>query len=117
MGKTVETDNKSINTITIGTVIEGNIASQGDFRMDGTLHGNITLNGKLVVSENGKIIGNIVCQNANIMGKVEGNIEVKELLSLYSTSSIKGDILVNKLSIEPGASFAGTCKMFDEIKS
>ena len=53
MAKTVETDN-SINTITAGTVIRGNISTPGDFRMDGTLEGNISIDGKLVVGEHGK---------------------------------------------------------------
>ncbi len=114
MAKTVETDN-SINTITAGTVIRGNISTPGDFRMDGTLEGNISIDGKLVVGEHGKIVGDIVCQNANVIGAVEGNLRVKELLTLFSTAIVKGDIVVNKLSIEPGANFTGSCKMFDEV--
>ena len=82
----------SINTIAKGTTIKGGITAVGDFRLDGTLEGNITLNGKLVVGESGFIKGNVVCQNANIIGGVEGNISVKELLSLNSTANVKGDI-------------------------
>lgn len=106
----------SINTITEGTNIKGNINAVGDFRMDGTLEGNITLNGKLVVGETGNIKGNVICQNANIIGKVIGNISVKELLTLHSTANVKGDILINKISIEPGAAFSGTCRMLDEVR-
>lgn len=116
MAKTVVVDNSSINTITAGTVIKGSITSPGDFRMDGLLEGDITINGKLVVGEKGKILGNIICQNANVIGTIVGNLQVKELLSLYASASVKGDIVVNKLSIEPGAKFDGTCKMFDEVK-
>lgn len=106
----------SVNTITNGTVIKGNIQASGDFRMDGTLEGDITLNGKLVIGESGVVTGNVVCQNANIIGTVNGNVTVKELLSLYATAKVKGDILINKLSIEPGAAFSGTCRMLDEVR-
>ena len=106
----------SINTIAQGTTIKGTISAVGDFRLDGTLDGHITLNGKLVVGESGFIKGNIVCQNANIIGRVEGNISVKELLSLNSTANVKGDILINRLSIEPGATFTGSCRMLDEVR-
>ena len=106
----------SINTISKGTTIKGSISAAGDFRLDGTLEGNITLNGKLVVGESGYIKGNIVCQNANIIGTVEGNISVKELLSLNSTAAVNGDIMINRLSIEPGATFSGTCRMLDEVR-
>ncbi len=105
-----------INTITQGTMIKGNIQAGGDFRMDGTMEGDITLNGKLVIGESGTLTGNVVCQNANIIGTVNGNITVKELLTLYSSASVKGDIMTNKLCIEPGATFSGSCRMLDEMR-
>ena len=43
-----------------------------------------------------------------------GNLTVKELLCLHATAVVKGDIVINKLSIEPGAKFEGTCKMYQE---
>ncbi len=116
MAKLMEMGDSPINSIVNGTIIKGNISANGDFRLDGTLQGNITLNGKLVVGENGLVNGNIVCQNANIIGTVNGNISVKELLSLNSTAVVKGDILINKLAIEPGASFSGICRMIDEVR-
>ena len=106
----------TINTIAKGTTIKGAISAVGDFRLDGTLEVNITLNGKLVVGESGFIKGNVVCQNANIIGRVDGNISVKELLALNSTANVKGDILINRLSIEPGATFSGSCRMLDEVR-
>jgi cytoskeletal protein CcmA (bactofilin family) len=115
MAKIAEMES-SINTIAKGTVIKGSISATGDFRLDGTLEGDITLNGKLVVGESGYIRGNIVCQNANIIGRVDGNISVKELLSLNSTANVKGDIIINRLSIEPGATFSGSCRMLDELR-
>ena len=113
----METENtSSINIITTGTVIKGDITATGDFRLDGTLEGNIQLNGKLVVGDSGVVNGNILCMNANIIGTVNGNLSVKELLSLHSTARVKGDILINKLSIEPGAVFTGKCCMLDEVR-
>lgn len=111
----VETTN-SINIITNGTVIKGDITATGDFRLDGTLEGNIQLNGKLVVGDTGVVNGNVLCMNANIIGTVNGNLSVKELLSLHQTARVKGDILINKLSIEPGAVFTGKCNMLDEVR-
>ena len=106
----------SFNSISKGTTITGDVSAVGDFRLDGVLKGNITLNGKLVVGEAGSVVGNIVCQNANIIGSVEGNISVNEMLSLHSTANVRGDILLDKLSIEPGAMFRGSCRMLDEVK-
>ncbi len=113
----MEMENSPLNMITDGTLIKGDIKAEGDFRLDGTLQGNIELNGKLVVGDTGVVNGNVLCMNANIIGSVNGNLSVKELLSLHSTARVRGDILINKLSIEPGAVFSGKCRMIDEIRA
>ncbi len=110
-----DNQNSLINTITAGTIIKGDIQANGDFRLDGSLEGNMTLSGKLVIGEHGHINGNVVCQNANVLGSIDGNLSVKELLALYASARIKGDIVANKLAIESGAYFTGTCHMLDEL--
>ena len=113
----MEIENSPINIITDGTVIKGDIVASGDFRLDGKLEGNIQLNGKLVVGDSGVVNGNVLCQNANVIGSVNGNLSVNELLSLHATARVRGDILINKLSIEPGATFSGKCRMIDEVRA
>ena len=117
MAKTMEIENSPINIITDGTLIKGDIIASGDFRLDGKLEGNIQLNGKLVVGDSGIVDGNVLCQNANIIGTVNGNLSVQELLSLHATARVHGDILINKISIEPGATFSGRCRMIDEVRA
>ena len=114
MAKFIENEPNSHNTITSGTEINGDINSAGDIRLDGTLIGNLNAGGKLVVGESGKVKGIINCKNSDIYGIVEGKMNVTELLSLKSTSQVSGDILTNRLSIEPGCKFSGTCKMNHE---
>ena len=111
-----ESETNTLNNISNGTTIKGDVVANGDFRLDGQLEGDVTINGRLVIGESGSITGNVVCQNAIIMGLVNGNISVKELLSLNATARVKGDILINQLSIEPGATFSGTCRMIDEVR-
>lgn len=107
----------AINLIGLGTQIIGDIISAGDVRIDGTLNGNIKLNGRLVVGPNGKIEGNVVCQNADISGEVKGTVEVVEMLALKATAKILGDMITGKLSIEPGAVFTGSCNMGAIVKN
>jgi len=106
-------ESTSPNIINSGTTITGEINSTGDFRIDGHLKGNITTKGRLVVGTTGFIDGNINCKNSDILGKVEGNIVVEELLSLKATAKFTGEIITGKLHVEPGAVFNGTCKMAD----
>ena len=101
----------SVNIIGAGTVIEGDIKSDGDVRIDGTLNGSLIIKGKLVLGSTGIVEGEASCQNADISGNINGKIKVAELLSLKTTSKLTGDIITNKLSIEPGANFSGSCSM------
>jgi len=111
MAKYTETDNSAINLIGTGTEITGDINSNGDIRVDGALNGNLKTSGKLVIGETGKIKGEIVCKNSEVLGTIEGKITVSELLSLKASSRIEGDIITKKLAIEPGARFTGSCNM------
>jgi cytoskeletal protein CcmA (bactofilin family) len=106
----------SVNIIGAGTFIEGDIISNGDMRIDGSLKGSINVKGKLVVGPSGTVEGEIVCQNADISGIIKGKIGVAELLSLKAAAKLTGDIITNKIAIEPGASFTGTCSMGGVIK-
>lgn len=108
-------ENPSVNIIGAGTTIEGDIKSEGDVRIDGTLNGSLSTKGKLVLGATGSVEGEIVCQNADISGTINGKIKVAELLSLKNSTKLTGDIITNKLSIEPGASFSGSCTMAGSV--
>ncbi len=99
------------NRIVEGTTIKGDIISQADFRLDGQLHGNFKSNGKLVVGPAGSITGDISCENADFEGKFEGKLEISDLLNVKATATIKGQVMVGRLSMEPGALFMATCNM------
>ena len=101
----------SINLIGNGTFITGDINANGDVRNDGVLKGNINITGKLVVGSSGKIEGSVVCQNADVSGEIQGKTTVSELLSLKANAKLIGDIITDKISIEPSAIFTGTCNM------
>jgi cytoskeletal protein CcmA (bactofilin family) len=113
MAKYNETDNSTINLISTGTDITGDIKSNGDIRIDGTLKGNLNTKGKVVIGPTGKVSGEVICKNSEVSGIVEGKIIVGQLLNLKASSKILGDIATSKLSIEPGAMFSGYCKMSD----
>ncbi|MGQ0829035.1 MAG: bactofilin family protein [Bacteroidota bacterium] len=116
MVKNNTTDNPSVNLIGAGTHIDGDITTNGDMRIDGTLTGSINVKGKLVVGNSGSIEGEIICQNADVSGMIKGKIGVAELLSLKSSAKLTCDIITNKIAVEPGASFSGSCSMGGIIK-
>lgn len=105
-----------VNIIGIGTIITGDIQSKGDIRIDGTLKGAVKTSGKVVVGEAGIIEGDVECNNADIAGSLNAKISVAQLLSLKGTAKLTGDLVTNKLAIEPGAAFTGHCSMGAVIK-
>jgi len=116
MSKGITPESTSVNLLGAGTTIQGDIKSAGDIRIDGTLIGSVNTKGKLVIGNTGNVDGEVICQNADISGSIKGKITVHELLSLKATSKLTGDIITNKLAIEPGANFSGTCGMGAVIK-
>ena len=106
-----ENEANGINIIGIGTKITGDVNSNGDIRVDGSLTGKLITKGKVVIGETGKVKGEINCKNSDVEGSIEGKITVSQLLSLKTKARINGDIIATKLAIEPGCQFTGNCDM------
>jgi len=105
----------SASLIGAGTSLKGDITSNGDIRIDGTLTGNIHCTAKVIIGANGVVEGDISGQQADILGKVTGTIKVKDLLQLKSNCAVNGNLHAAKLQIEPSANFNGQCHMTAEI--
>lgn len=99
-----------------GTIVEGNIESHGNVRIDGTVIGNIKCKSKVAMGEASVVEGNILSHNAEIAGEVKGLIEIYDLLVLKATGVVKGDIVANKMVVEVGGAFNGQCKMGTVVK-
>lgn len=100
-----------LNRIVEGTNINGDIVSDSNIRIDGFVKGTIRTSGRLFIGAKGRIEGEVICSSAEIEGTLIGTINVKDLLTLKATAKLEGDISTNKLSIEPGAEFTGSCGM------
>ncbi|MCK5814855.1 MAG: polymer-forming cytoskeletal protein [Flavobacteriaceae bacterium] len=104
------------NIIAKKTTIVGDIKSEGDFRIDGLLEGAITTLGRVVIGATGVVKGDIKCSNADIEGRFSGKLAVTQLLSLKKTADVKGEVVIKKLLVEPGAIFNATCVMKSGVK-
>lgn len=106
-----ETVASATSIIGAGTVITGNIESNGDIRIDGKVLGDVTAKAKILVGPEGVIEGNIVGEQADVLGKVIGVIKVNDLLHLRGKATVNGDIYASKLQLEPSVTFNGQCHM------
>ncbi|SNR52858.1 bactofilin family protein [Lutibacter flavus] len=104
------------NIIGKNTSIVGDVISEGDFRIDGKVEGTIKTSGRVVIGSSGNVSGKVDCSNADIEGKFSGELLVNSLLTLKSTAKIAGNVVISKLSVEPGAEFNATCSMKGSVK-
>lgn len=107
----------SQNRINEGTQLKGDIVSSGFFRIDGKVEGSISKPSKVVIGKTGLIKGKLICEDADIEGRFEGNLDVSGTLTLKASAHIEGDVVVGKLAVEPGATFNASCLMRGSAKA
>ena len=94
-----------------GTTLKGDISSNNDLRIDGTVIGNINCAAKIVIGSSGVVEGDISGKQVDIVGKITGNIRSKELLQLRGNCLVEGNLYSGKIKLEPTATFNGECHM------
>jgi cytoskeletal protein CcmA (bactofilin family) len=100
-----------INLVGKGTVFEGTVRAENDVRASGQVIGTLRVEGKAMIAESGSVDGEIIATNADVAGRVQGDIEIEERLVLKSTARVEGNIETDRLVVEEGAQFTGECKM------
>lgn len=107
-------DVNGVSRISEGTSVKGDIVALSDIRVDGTVEGKIISKGRVVIGENAVIKGSLLSVNLDLWGKVDGEIYVRDVFTVKSTSEITGSINVRKFQVEMGARINGTFKMITE---
>jgi cytoskeletal protein CcmA (bactofilin family) len=97
-----------------GTTVEGKITGGVSVGIDGLVKGELNISSKVIVGESGEIKGNIKADDIIIAGKINGNIEARNLLEAQPTGQIFGDINAHRLMIADGVLFEGNITMKKE---
>jgi len=104
------------NVITKNTTIKGEIISEGDYRIDGVLEGDLKTKGRVIIGSGGVVNGTIEALNTDIEGTFSGKLIVEKILTVKASANISGEVVVGKLSVEPGAAFNASCTMKAIVK-
>ena len=105
-----------VSRIAQGVTIKGDITSRSDIRVDGQIDGTIFSDGRIVVGETAVLTGSLLCNDTDFWGKMDGDIYVRNVLSVKGTAVINGNIHVRKLQVEMGAQINGSCHMITEAE-
>ena len=101
-----------------GAVIDGPLTTKDSTRIDGTVKGNVTISGALIVGGEGKIVGTVSCMNAYVAGEINGNITAPQgKIEISDTGKVIGDITCKGIIIDENAVFHGKCEMTGVEKS
>lgn len=99
------------NRISKGTLIEGEIKSETDIRVDGKIKGILNCTAKVVIGQDGNFEGDMQCKEASIEGYITGKVEINGLLYIKKTARIEGEIFYKRLIVEEGANISGSLTM------
>ena len=95
-----------------GAVLDGPLTTKDSTRIDGTVKGNVTISGALIVGQEGKITGTVSAMNAYIAGEVTGNISAPQgKVEISDTGKVIGDVSCKGIIIDENAVFSGQCDM------
>lgn len=104
-------NSKGLNSLVVGTTVEGNISADNDFRIDGSLIGNLNGKSKVIIGPEGKVNGEIHCVSAIVEGSFEGTMNISKQLHIKSSAKVQGTINTADLIVESGAKFNVKCAM------
>ena len=107
----LEINQQEISTIIgEGYTFTGEIRGSSVIRIEGTVIGNINVEGGVVLGEKGKVEGDINTRSAIIFGTINGNVKAVQL-EIKKTGLVNGDITTDTLEIELGAQYNGKLNM------
>ena len=102
------------------SVTQGEISLVRDIRIDGHCDGNITSKARIIIGETANVKGKVICNNLDVWGNIEGEIIVRDCISLKKGCSVTGLVRTANIVSEYGAKLCGDTKIietetFDEL--
>ena len=95
--------------------VVGDISSQGEVQIDGTVEGDVRAK-SVLVGESADIKGELLAEQIQIHGRINGLVKSR-VVHLARTAHVVGDILHESMSIETGAFLEGHCKRMTEPRA
>ena len=92
-------------------VINGDVTGKGNYKIDGTVTGDVKIKGDLITGEKSVITGDISAKNIIIAGNVTGDVEASGQLTIKHTGIINGDQKCGSLIVEEGSRVTGKCEI------
>jgi cytoskeletal protein CcmA (bactofilin family) len=90
-------------------VIIGKVQSSEDLYVDGEVRGTLEVeNCRLTIGPNGKAKGGAKAWEVEVLGRIDGDVETVEKISIRKGGEVVGDVKAAGIVIEDGAYFKGS---------
>lgn len=94
-----------------GLTIEGEITSDEDVVVAGTLRGKLGVEGAVTIEAGALVEADVAAASLQVGGNVTGNITASDRVDLLTGGRLVGDVKASRLTIADGASFKGNVDM------
>jgi len=110
--------NGPVATIGPSIAIEGKLAGEEDFVVEGKFKGTIELKkNTLTIGASGSIDAEVYAHTILVDGTVNGDLYASERISIRKSARITGNILAPRIALEDGARFRGSIDMDTESEA
>jgi cytoskeletal protein CcmA (bactofilin family) len=93
------------------SLLQGKMTSEGVFRLEGKVEGEIYHRGTLILGETAVIKGKVEVNAMILNGRLEGEVTAKERVEIHANGKLYGTIFTPIFVIQDGGIFEGNCKM------
>lgn len=97
--------------IASGLAVKGDLNSDNDILVDGTVEGSIVTKGNLIIGQPANINGNLQARSVTIAGQLNGDVDATEAVILEASAHLEGNVTAPQLSIASGAYLRGKVTM------
>ncbi|MGB7213133.1 MAG: polymer-forming cytoskeletal protein [Gemmatimonadales bacterium] len=108
------TESATLSIIAAGTVVTGDVITEGVLKVEGQVIGNVRAAQQLLVARGGSVQGNIETGQAVIGGLVSGNVTAGDRVEIQGAASVEGDIIAKRLVVLEGGRLNGSLEMRTE---
>ena len=98
-----------------GVKLKGEITEADEIQIDGVADVVVSTD-NLVVGSTGDLKGTITSHNADVWGKLDGDVKISGTLTVQEQGAVSGNIEYQNMQIKLGGKIKGDIKVSDKVK-
>lgn len=102
-----------LTIVAAGTLITGDIESDGVVKVEGEVVGGVRTQRQVLVARGGRVEGDVVTAEAIVGGTVQGSVAAEDRVEVQPGALVHGNIVTERLIVHEGGEVNGTVQMAD----